>query len=164
MEEIVVWSETGTKKGVSYSYAQMFVYCDGGRKDAGYKTIVGDCVTRAITIISGLPYKKVYDDLNTLGKKEKITKTKLTKSNSRTGIYKRTFDKYLKSIGFKWIPTMTIGSGCKVHLRGDELPKGKIIVRLSQHMVAVIDGVIYDLSDCSRRGKRCVYGYYVKDL
>jgi hypothetical protein len=55
---------------------------------------------------------------------------------------------------------MEIGKGCKVHLRADELPKGKIICSVSRHLVAVIDGVINDTHDCSRDGNRCVYGYY----
>jgi hypothetical protein len=31
---------------------------------------------------------------------------------------------------------------------------------VSRHAVAVIDGVIHDTYDCSRGGKRCVYGYW----
>lgn len=64
--------------------------------------------------------------------------------------------------GWVWTPTMFIGSGCKVHLRGDELPAGRLIVSVSKHLVAVIDGVIHDTYDCSRNGTRCVYGYYRK--
>jgi hypothetical protein len=55
---------------------------------------------------------------------------------------------------------MAIGSGCKVHLKADELPKGTIIANVSGHFVCVIDGVIQDTYDCSRGGTRCVYGYY----
>jgi len=47
-------------------------------------------------------------------------------------------------------------------LRADELPQGKLIVRLSKHLTAMIDGVIQDTHDPSRGGKRCVYGYYTK--
>ena len=37
-------------------------YCfdDGGRQEAGYKGKTGDCVPRAIAIVTGLPYKQVY--------------------------------------------------------------------------------------------------------
>jgi hypothetical protein len=55
---------------------------------------------------------------------------------------------------------MMIGTGCTVHLRSDELPGGRLIVALSRHWCAVIDGVIHDLYDCSRGGTRCVYGYW----
>lgn len=139
-----------------------FSYCDGGRFVAGYKGITGDCVVRAIAIVTGKPYQEVYDALNILSKTEHIGKNKKDKSNSRIGIYRITFDKYLKSLGYQWIPTMHIGTGCTVHLRSDELPKGRLVVRVSRHMTAVIDGVIYDLNDCSRDGNRCVYGYYKK--
>jgi hypothetical protein len=57
---------------------------------------------------------------------------------------------------------MAVGSGCKVHLRADELPSGRLIVRVSHHFAAVIDGVIHDTHDCSRGGTRCVYGYWVR--
>jgi hypothetical protein len=55
---------------------------------------------------------------------------------------------------------MDFGSGCTVHLKSDELPKGTLIVRLSKHLAAVKDGVLHDTYDCSRGGTRCVYGYY----
>jgi hypothetical protein len=66
----------------------------------------------------------------------------------------------MKDLGFEWTPTMTIGSGCKVHLKADELPNGRIIANVSKHVVAVIDGVIYDTHDPSRNETRCVYGYW----
>ncbi len=55
---------------------------------------------------------------------------------------------------------MAIGSGCTVHLRIGELPAGRLVVSLSKHMTAVIDGVIHDTYDPSRGGTRCVYGYW----
>lgn len=81
-------------------------------------------------------------------------------SHPRTGLFKTVYDRYMKSIGWVWVPTMKIGQGCKVHLRSEELPSGRIIVELSKHSAAVVDGVLHDLSDCSRGGTRCVYGYY----
>jgi hypothetical protein len=157
--EIIIWSEMGTKEGIDYRIGQKFVYNDGGREAAGYKGTTGDCVTRAIAIVTEKPYKEVYNTLNIIGENEKRKKKK---SNSRTGVFKSTYDKYLKSLGYIWIPCMKIGSGCKVHLRSDELPEGRLIVRLSRHLSTVIDGVIHDIFDCSRHGTRCVYGYYYK--
>jgi hypothetical protein len=63
--------------------------------------------------------------------------------------------------GWTWVPTMSIGSGCQVHLRPDELPGGRIIASLSRHAVAVIDGVVHDTHNPARSGTRCVYGYYM---
>lgn len=129
-----------------------FIYDDGGRKKAGYKGTTGDCVVRAISIATEKDYKKVYKDL-----------TKLQGSTVRQGVYRKYYDKYLKSIGWSWKPTMLIGSGCKVHLNPKELPKGRIIVRLSKHVAAVVNGNLRDIYDCSREGTRCVYGYYFKE-
>jgi len=139
-----------------------FQYNDGGRKDAGYQGTTGDCVTRAVAIATGKPYQDVYDEINALGKKERITKRKKGKSSARKGVYKKTTKTYIESLGWKWTPTMFIGSGCKVHLKESELPKGILIANLSKHIVAVIDGVINDTHDCSRDETRCVYGYWQK--
>lgn len=135
-----------------------FVKSDGGRKSAGYVGEVGDCVTRAIAIATGKPYQEVYDELLTLCKKQRLLKHR--KHNPRTGVNRRVYEKYLSAIGWVWVPCMKIGTGCKVHLKAEELPPGAIICRLSGHLAAVIDGVLYDLSDCSRNGTRCVYGYF----
>jgi len=138
-----------------------FTYNDGGRKDAGYKGETGDCAVRAIAIATGKPYQEVYDKINEIGKSEHIGKRKRGKSDARTGVYKRTFKKYIEEeLGWKWIPTMFIGQGCKIHLREKELPKGILIARVSKHYVAIINGVIQDLYDPSRQGTRCVYGYW----
>ena len=139
-----------------------FIYDDGGRKAAGYKGTTGDCVCRAIAIATQKPYQKVYDELNQFGKMERTGKRKKGKSSARTGIYKQTIRKYMKSLGWEWIPTMFIGSGCKTHLKDNELPSGRLIVSISKHETAVINGVIHDTHNPDRDGTRCVYGYYTK--
>lgn len=138
-----------------------FTYNDGGRKDAGYKGHTGDCFVRATAIAAKLDYKYVYDLVNAYGKRERITKRKTSKSSSRTGVYAATARKICDDLGLRWVPTMQIGSGCKVHLRSSELPKGRLIVSVSKHYCCVIDGVLHDTYDCSRNGTRCVYGYWL---
>ena len=49
-----------------------FIYNDGGRAAAGFKGNTRDCVTRAIAIVTGKPYKEVYDALNELSKQNKM--------------------------------------------------------------------------------------------
>lgn len=139
-----------------------FNYNDGGRKEAGYKGETTDCVVRAIAIATQKPYQEVYDAINNFGSKEKISKRKKHKSNARTGVYKTTIRRYMASIGWKWVPIMGIGKGCTVHLKSEELPKGRLVVSVSRHSTAVIDGVLNDTYDCSRDGTRCVYGYYTE--
>lgn len=141
-----------------------FVYDDGGRKAAGYKGSAGDCVCRAVAIAARLPYQEVYDRLaeeNASQRKSKRSKNTQSRS-ARNGINttRKWFKDYMKELGFVWTPTMQIGSGCQVHLKADELPSGRLVCNVSKHQVAVIDGVIYDTHDCSRKGTRCVYGYW----
>ncbi len=137
-----------------------FVYDDGGRAAAGYKGNTGDCVTRAVAIATGLDYQGVYDALNDSAQAERPRDGR-KRSRARTGIKKPTTRKYLASIGWDWTPTMFIGSGCRVHLRADELPGGRVIASCSKHIVAVIDGVIHDTaSGVDRDGTRAVYGYW----
>lgn len=137
-----------------------YEYNDGGRSAAGFKGQTGDCTCRAIAIATRLGYEYVYDMLNENVKNQRISKRQPKRGSARTGIYKTTIRKILDMLGWEWHPTMQIGSGCKVHLRDGELPMGRLIVSVSKHMVAVVDGVIQDTHDPSRGGTRCVYGYW----
>lgn len=141
-----------------------YQYDDGGRKVAGFRGNAGDCVCRAVAIATGKSYQEVYSALNDLAKFERKGRRKRGVSSARSGVYRRTTDKYMKSLGWKWVPTMFIGSGCKVHLREEELPTGRLVVTLSGHVCAVVDGVIHDIYDPSREGTRCVYGYWYDGL
>jgi hypothetical protein len=123
----------------------MFQYNDGGRQDAGFKGIAKDCAVRAIAIATQLPYDKVYRELN---------------HNYSKGTPKHMSKAYLARLGWKWTPTMGIGTGCKVHVKAEELPNGRLVLQLTHHLAAMIDGVLHDTHDCSRNGTRCVYGYW----
>jgi hypothetical protein len=139
-----------------------YVYDDGGRAAAGFRGKTGDCVCRAIAIATGRPYREVYDELTAIG-----WNSWRAYWRDGDGLYvpggeaRRRERAYIESLGWKWTPTMRIGQGCKVHLRADELPAGRLLVSVSRHLVAVIDGVIRDIHDCSRDGTRCVYGYFM---
>ena len=170
-------------------------YNDGGRVDSGFKGSPGDCVVRSVAIASELPYKEVYDALSHGCKTQRLTKksTKMASARDGVNVQRKWFKDYMKSIGFKWIPTMHIGSGCKVHLTESELPLGRLVVSVSKHYTAVINGVIQDTHDPSDRPttvyslgthkdelpklayllengngwayspQRCVYGYWIKE-
>lgn len=157
-----------------------FQHNDGGRSDAGFKGSTGDCVCRAICIATGKAYKEVYDALakgnatQRLSKAQAIrvrnagkhngpnvlAKIKIKTASKGINTDRKWFSDYMKSLGFVWVPTMFIGKGCQVHLKAEELPAGRLVISLSRHMTAVIDGVIQDTYDCSRGGTRCVYGYF----
>src|SRR5690606_39707795 len=108
-----------------------WTYNDGGRREAGFKGEAGDCVVRAAAIAMDRPYRDVYNDLNAFAKE--FERRKKRKSSARTGYQMDTLRAYMEKQGWRWVPTMQVGRGCKVHLRADELPKGRIIVRLSKH-------------------------------
>lgn len=167
-----------------------FQYDDGGRAAAGFQGHTGDCVCRSIAIATGQPYQVVYDALNK--QRDSMRQTKRVRvSASRTGVNRVVYDRYLKALGWEFVATMRIGSGCKVHLDATELPAGRIVCRLSKHLCAVVDGVIHDTHNPNRDkwyefepdrgqalradqgrnqngvytihdGRRCVYGYYRK--
>jgi len=145
-----------------------YVYNDGGRVEAGFKGKSGDCVVRAIAIAAELPYMRVYKDLRKInsdfanGRSRTAKKIQTTGPTPRNGNYKDAYHNYVLSLGFKWVSAMSVGSGCKVHLTDGELPNARVIARLSRHLCAVVDGVINDTYDPSRKGTRCVYGYYVR--
>ena len=151
-----------------------YTYNDGGRAAAGFKGKAGDCVARSIAIVSGKPYAEVYAALAQGTGNQRAGKRGKRSATARDGINtgRKWFKDFMASLGFEWVPTMTIGSGCKVHLREDELPAGRLVVSVSRHYTAVIDGVIHDTHDPQRlafgedsdkadiHGTRCVYGYW----
>lgn len=146
-----------------------YIWNDGGRAEAGYKGHTGDCVTRAIAIATELPYKEVYKSLHEIALNDRPYMAKLelqygSKARAhvspRLGVHRRIYDRFMLKHGWIWVPTMQIGSGCQVHLRKKELPKGRLVVRLSKHVTAVIDGVIHDTHDPQRESGRCVYGFW----
>jgi hypothetical protein len=147
---------------------------DGGRSAAGYKGSARDCVCRSIAIAGSRPYQEVYEALAQGTGTQRRGKCGKRSASAREGINtgRKWFKEYMASLGFKWTPTMQIGSGCKVHLHDGELPMGRLVVSLSRHYTAVIDGVIHDTFNPQRDAsyvepgkpprvmRRCVYGYW----
>ena len=172
-----------------------FVYDDGGRAQAGYKGHAGDCVARSVAIASGRPYAEVYAALAAGTGAQRLSKRqrRVRSASARSGINtkRKWFRDYMATLGFRWVPTMKIGQGCKVHLSAEELPSGRIVVSVSRHYTAMIDGIIHDTGDPRRDkswtfepdrgqdlkagqgrnengvwteiGGRCVYGYWTLD-
>lgn len=152
-----------------------FVYSDGGRSKYFKATSVGDCVTRAICNATGKDYKEVYDRLNEMAKRESLKHHRRNqRSNSRNGVFKETWKRYLKEIGWVHHKTCELGSKAdKIRFVENALPNGTLIVQLSKHLTCLKDQVIYDTYDCSKKqyydwesgdlltnDERCVYGYW----
>ena len=135
-----------------------FIQDDGGRTAAGFKGSAGDCVARSIAIASGRPYAEIYAALaDGTGSQRATTRSAKRSRSARNGINvkRKWFRDYMASLGFRWTPTLHIGSGCTVHLDAAELPPGRLVVSVSKHYTAVIDGVIRDTHD-PRRDVHCV--------
>ena len=150
-----------------------FKYMDGGRVSAGFRGESGDCVTRAVAIATGQGYRDVYEALSDGCRSQRGPRlsaraaTRRSKVSARDGVMvkRKWFKDYMSALGWTWTPTMGIGTGCQVHLTDGELPMGRLIVAVSKHYTAVIDGVIHDTHDPQRPasdlvGGRCVYGYW----
>ena len=136
------------------------VFNDGGRQSAGFRGLAGDCVCRSVAIAAGLPYANVYHQL-THEMRGMRRSGKARSPRNGVPIRRMWFKRYMAHLGFEWVPTMRIGQGCRVHLRQSELPQGRLVVQVSKHLTAVIDGVIHDTHDPCRDGTRCVYGYWL---
>lgn len=137
-----------------------WVYDDGGRSKYFKGKDAGDCVARSLAIVLERDYLEVYDALAEMNQRH----GKRRKRSARDGVAPGAYKGYIGlTTDMNWYPTMEIGSGCTTHLRPDELPGGRVLVRCSKHITAMIDGVLHDTYDCSRDGTRCVYGYWKSD-
>lgn len=109
-----------------------FVWNDGGRAASGDVGLAGDCVTRAISIATGMKYKTVYNSL-----KEIRGKT------PRNGVSDSEISEYLSALGWQFVevdsqlfsPAAMPGGVVIAMLRGS---------KQGGHACTVIDGVIHD--------------------
>jgi hypothetical protein len=148
---------------------------DGGRqrseiaRGVGRKDKVGDCVTRAISIATGKPYREVHDELTVRAVRhvyagdDGCAYTKWARRHGGVrafdpdhGCHDGAYGPYLESLGWQFTST----KDRKVRLRADELPRGKLIVSIRRHLVAVVDHVIHDTHDCGGAGRVPVKGYW----
>jgi hypothetical protein len=122
-------------------------YNDGGRRAAGFKTVqVGDCVNRALAILTG-DYQRIRRSLEELCGRERGP----NRSSPDGGVYPRTYQKLLRELGVER----------RHRARAwPEIPQqGRFMVELDGHVVAYIDGVIYDTYDPVEKPDQ-VLGYY----
>ena len=150
-----------------------FVKDDGGRSKSGIPGAdrkVGDCVARAIAIATQRPYREVHDALVVGAVHHVATDTSeygkwarrrggVRHFDADHGCADKVYGRYLESLGWKFTATPSRGPGT-AHLRTGELPRGRLIVKINRHLVAVIDHVIHDLFDCGRSGRVHVKGYW----
>ena len=136
-------------------------YNDGGRGAAGYKGETRDCAARAIAIAFGCDYREARKVVAAEQRKRKRKGGK--RESPDRGVMVADMRRIMAAHGWRWVPTMEIGSGCRVHPVKAELPKGMLILRLARHFAAFADGVVFDTWDSSKEGTACVYGYWQKE-
>lgn len=130
-----------------------YTYDDGGRAKY-FRGETGDCVCRAISIVSGRDYKEVYDAIfKAMGK------------TPRNGVDTRSpkFKRLMASLGFSWTSTAGIGSHQAVHFYPGELPQRRMVCSVAKHYTAVVDNEVRDIFDCRLNSfgePRRIYGYW----
>lgn len=127
-------------------------YDDGGRKAAGFRGIAADCGARSMSIALQIPYKQAYQILSLANKQD----PRMGKKSARNGIFSDTLSKVLENHGWEWVQAPKF-NGRKA--RASDLPNGRHIARMARHFAAVVDGVVFDTFDSTRK---MVYGYWTK--
>lgn len=92
-----------------------FTFDDGGRAEAGFKGWAGDCAVRALAIASDEDYQVVYDELYDANRAALPRGANTTASPRDGGTTRKVYDAWLAKRGWRWTPTMLIGSGCTTH-------------------------------------------------
>lgn len=95
--------------------------------------ITDDCVTRAITLGTGIPYKKVAEKLRLVAQLFECDKLCI-------GCYSHLLDNVFK---FKKVDA----DGMYPAEFADLHPYGIYLLRMNGHIITIIDGVIYDIFD-----------------
>jgi hypothetical protein len=143
------------ERGTEWCWYDWIRRHDGGRKDSGFKgNAKGDCFTRAVAIVTEQPYREIYREVEVMGKAERPHMSSQHRSSARNGVYEDTMARYMASIDWQWVPVQGM------HLRPDELPEGRIICSSTDHVVAVIDGVVWDAGEPTCNGTVLINGYW----
>lgn len=126
-----------------------YQYNDGGRADAGYKGKTGDCLTRAIAITLGLPYKEVYKRVSEMmgsagyAKSGNAYTSYGKKRRGQRSAKKVQFD-VLESFGFR---KADLGGGARPTYTEASEEYGDCIVTTTKHFAALKDGMLQDTFD-----------------
>ena len=115
-----------------------YVFDDGGRKAAGFKGTAGDCVTRAVAILTGTDYRQVYNDAAALNLESRGTRS------ARNGITHKDRDKLCRDYG---LVRIKIPKGPKPTYSQAYEMVGDCIVKTRRHICAIVDGQLRDTFD-----------------
>ncbi len=147
-----------TRKKVDYiDTVQNIKYEDNSkdRFDAGFKTTAHDCVCAAITTASGLDYIDVYNGLlkHTAADRRLYGRTGYHPAHK---LKNRLYFNYIRDhMNYSKIRENIVRPFMNLQEFAMNFPKGRFMVVLDTHALALIDGVYYDrLTRCARYWKK----------
>ena len=117
-----------------------FIETDGGRQRAGFRGRTGDCVVRAVTIISGEQYKNVYRTAAAINKD--IT----GKRSARNGLLPKVYNRLLARFGFVKVNAKRPSGDYMTYSEAWER-YGNCIVSTNKHLAAIMNGALQDTFD-----------------
>jgi hypothetical protein len=86
---------------------------------------------------------------------------KIAKENPDKGVKSDVINKYLESLGWKFVWMGKMGG--KMYINDPyDFPSGKVIVQTYTHLVAIIDNIILDTFNCENKLKETL-GYFYLD-
>lgn len=106
-----------------------------------YNRHIDDCTIRAISLLTDMSWNEVYEELSILANRDGLM------MDSVVFIEDYLDDRYPRECHY----SKTIEEFAK------EYPFGKYAVTTSGHITAIIDGIIYDTFDPSKRIMRCAW-------
>ena len=125
-----------------------YKYYQPNKKDL--KDVYGDCVIRALTKALNMEWLQVFDEIQPISREMQVP------FNCRP-----CYEKYIESKGLKYCG-ISNKKGTKrptVDRFAKDHKTGTYILRVVNHLVAVVDGIYYDTWDC---GEKSLYGYWEK--
>ena len=114
-----------------------YQYDDGGRKAAGRRS-KGDCVARAIALITQRPYEECYKRLANAQKDAGFARS------ANNGVSKKVSRRIFEEAGLVKVKQ---GRGPKLTLGEAYARYGNCIVSTRRHVIALIDGAVHDTWD-----------------
>ena len=130
-----------------------FIENDGGRSAAGYRGYTGDCVCRAIAIVTGKPYKEIYgliaDTAAELGYPKSANMALVNRARKeqylQSGKRGKCIDLVvLERLGFQKIK---LPKGPRPTYTEAHETYGDCLATTQRHMVALKDGALQDTFD-----------------
>ena len=121
-------------------YCIIMKYVEFNLNPSGKKA--ADCVVRAIMKAMGKPWSETYSDLCKLGLEL------FDMPNA-----KRVFAEYLNRNGWQRMPMPRFSDNTRYTVKefADKYNNGIYIISVANHVTVIIDGVLFDTWDCSRK-------------